>query len=276
MYKKLKELCSITTLFQDSSNSYWDDEYISSNLLKQHLIQNSDNASRNQSFQRDSIIFIDALLKKHKAHNLIDFGCGPGFYTEALAKLNYQVTGIDFSKRSIDFAIKNALHNNLNIHYRYENYLSIEDASCYDFASLIYCDYGSLSEENRLKLLKNIHRSLKPNGLFILDVFTVNHYLDFKEFQNYSFKEQSFWYESKHLELSNHQSFPNFITLQQNIIIAEKSEKIINRWYQHFTLEMLQNELKQANFEVEAIYQDIKGTPYNKDANTLCLLLRKK
>ena len=42
----------------------------------------------------------------------------------------------------------------------------------FDVIVLIYCDYGALSITDRLMLLKKIYQALRPNGKFILDVFT--------------------------------------------------------------------------------------------------------
>ncbi len=48
---------------------------------------------------------------------LFDIGCGPGIYAEKFARQGYYVTGIDFSKRSIDYAKNSALKQGLDISY---------------------------------------------------------------------------------------------------------------------------------------------------------------
>ena len=72
------------------------------------------------------------------------------------------MTGVDFSQRSIDYAKKSAVKNNLNIEYLYENYLDMELNRLFDAAVMIYCDYGVLSTDDRGKLLQNVYRHLKP------------------------------------------------------------------------------------------------------------------
>ncbi len=51
----------------------------------------------------------------------------------------------------------------------------------FDLATLIYCDYGALSTENRRLLMEKIYDSLRPGGKLILDVFTINKYNNFEK-----------------------------------------------------------------------------------------------
>lgn len=276
MFKKINELTKINKIFQDSSNSYWDDPYISKNLLKAHLEKNSDNASRNQNFTDKSISFIDSLLKEHKLNKIIDFGCGPGIYTERLNMLGYDVTGIDFSKRSIDYAKESAQSKGLSINYQYKDYLNIELEAEYDFASLIYCDYGSLDPVSRKKLLSNIYKSLKPGGYFLIDVFTADKFLDIKEEKTWDHLNHSFWSNEEHISLSNTETFQNFVALDQSIIITEHDIKSINRWYQYFTKDMIEDELLSSNFKIISFFKDVKGEKYENDSRTVAFLLQKE
>lgn len=41
-----------------------------------------------------------------------------------------------------------------------------------DVITLIYCDYAPLTKPERDVLLKKVYKALKPNGIFIFDVFT--------------------------------------------------------------------------------------------------------
>lgn len=41
----------------------------------------------------------------------------------------------------------------------------------FDFATMIYCDYGALSEADRQTIMKKVFNHLKSGGKFLLDVF---------------------------------------------------------------------------------------------------------
>lgn len=90
-------------LFEKSGHNIWTDPYIQQQILKDHLDPQSDGASRKQ----ESVLkIVDFILQHTKPQShLLDLGCGPGLYTSLLADKDYMVTGIDFNKASIEYAI---------------------------------------------------------------------------------------------------------------------------------------------------------------------------
>ncbi|MBK8417538.1 MAG: class I SAM-dependent methyltransferase [Anaerolineales bacterium] len=53
----------------------------------------------------------NAGIKKNAS--ILDLGCGPGLYTSRLARAGFQITGMDYSYSSIEYATKYANDNNL-------------------------------------------------------------------------------------------------------------------------------------------------------------------
>jgi len=114
----------------------WDDAHISKNMLKAHLDPESDAASRKYSIIDSTSNWIANNLLNNKS-DILDLGCGPGLYAKRLAALGHRVVGIDFSKRSIDYAINDAKENSLSIQYLYQNYLDINYENEFDLIILI-------------------------------------------------------------------------------------------------------------------------------------------
>ena len=106
----LKNLCSITKrpiLYEKGNAMMWDDEHISQFLLETHLSQESDLASRKMPAITKTVNWI--LQQTGKEHaDILDLGCGPGLYCEILAENGHRVTGVDISKRSIEYAKEKA------------------------------------------------------------------------------------------------------------------------------------------------------------------------
>ena len=63
------------------------------------------------------------------------------------------VTGIDFSKRSIDHARETAAAEGLSIRYINENYLELELNDRFDLITMIMCDFCALSPQQRQTLM---------------------------------------------------------------------------------------------------------------------------
>lgn len=166
MINKLLSLLQKPTLWQRSLENFWDDEHISKGLLEAHLNPDSDAASRNHSFIEGSAQWLFSIIPA--GSKILDLGCGPGLYAKRLSDAGFDVTGIDFSKRSINYAKENDRKSK----YIYQNYLELDYSEAFDAVILIYCDYAALTMEERKTLLAKVYRALKPGGLFIFDVFT--------------------------------------------------------------------------------------------------------
>ena len=93
-------------------------------MLEAHLNPTWDAASRRPEIIDKTVAWIDKNYLK-KSSTILDLGCGPGLYAERLAECGHLVTAIDFSKRSIDYAIERNNENKLNINYLNQNYLEI-------------------------------------------------------------------------------------------------------------------------------------------------------
>ena len=174
---------------------------------------------------------------------LLDLGCGPGIYAEKFYISGYHVTGMDYSKRSIEYAIDSAKNNNMPIEYIYQNYLDIMYQEKFDVITLIYCDFGVMSNQDRNSLLKRIYQALKPGGIFILDVFTPNQYK---------------------------------AILDQTVVITEDSIEYYNIWDHTFIKEELEEELQKAGFTSLDFYGDVAGDEYKADGNLMCAVAKKK
>ena len=109
-----------------TAKDLWTDEHTSEMMLSFHLNEDIDVSSRNAKFIDRSVEWIDSYFNVVAGTKIADFGCGPGLYTERLAQRQAEVTGIDFSKRSIQYAREVALRDGLPIHYVNRNYLDFE------------------------------------------------------------------------------------------------------------------------------------------------------
>ena len=117
---------------------------------------------------------IDYILKTIGKKNLknldiLDMGCGGGLTCEALARLNANVTGIDFVSENIEIAKKHAKKSKLKINYLNEDIDKIKLKNKYDVILVLEVIEHL---DNWKNLILNIKKNLKPGGLLILS--TIN------------------------------------------------------------------------------------------------------
>lgn len=274
---KLLNVSKKPPLFEPSTSQFWDDEHISKGMLAAHLNPTVEAASRTHEFIDRSVEWITQIAPPSKNKKLLDLGCGPGLYAERLCKKGYDVTGIDFSKRSIDYAKASAEEKNYNIAYSYQNYLTIDYENKYDVVILIYCDFVVLSDDDRALLLKKIHLALKPGGKLIFDVFTHKGFENKEESQTWALNEDGgFWKPNKYLCLQSHWIYEEDIRLDQYIIIDQQENiDVIRNWFKPYKPKAIIEEVKKAGFGAIDLYSDVTGQPYVEDSETIALVVKK-
>ena len=116
--------------------------------------------------------FIDNLgsLKINTNHKILDVGCGRERHCIYFNKLGFEVTGIDLSKKSIDFAKKNET-NSLKFFVRILKDFANEK---YDIATNLFTSFGYFQNEIDNQTINAINNNLKIGGVLILDFMNIN------------------------------------------------------------------------------------------------------
>jgi 2-polyprenyl-3-methyl-5-hydroxy-6-metoxy-1,4-benzoquinol methylase len=234
-FNKLEIALKKPPLYEKGDSIMWTDKHISKQLLEIHLNPEIDLASRTKKSIDNTIDFILKFCDGSKL-NILDLGCGPGIYAERLAESGHNVTGIDFSRTSIEYASKQAQIKKLDIDYICEDYLTIDYNDKFDLVLLVYTDFGVLIPSEREKLLENIHKALKSNGIFIFDVINDKNLAHkFQENKTWNLETNGFWKDTSYLELKKGFHYINEKVFLQQHIIIDHTEKIkIYRFWTHY------------------------------------------
>lgn len=225
-------------LYAKGTSFMWTDEYISKQLLDNHLNPDVDLASRKKTTIEKTASWILGTQKDKGKLNILDLGCGPGLYSEIFAEKEHKVTGIDISKNSIEYAKKSAKDKNLTITYLNKSYLDIDlESNKYDLVILIYTDFGVLTLPDRDKLLRMIFSVLKKGGTFIFDVLKDNELENKISPKTWEAASSGFWKGSPYLALSESFLYPKekVILFQHNIIHTEENIEIYRFWTHFFS-----------------------------------------
>jgi len=168
----------------------WDDPEFGQRMLKEHLSQQHDAASRRTPRIKKHIAWIHGHVLSGQPARLLDLGCGPGLYAARLTKLGHTVTGIDFSPASIAYATKTAEKEHLSIEYRLADLRKADFGSGYDLVMFIYSEFNVFRPAEANDILKKAYAALKPGGQIMLEVNTV-------EAVDQRGNQPAMWYSSK-------------------------------------------------------------------------------
>ncbi len=257
-------------LFAKGEPLFWDDPYISSQMLKAHLDPGTDAASRKHETIDRSVDWMVRQLGLRPGDRVLDLGCGPGLYCTRLAQRGLGVTGVDYSRRSIEHARSEAGRLGLAIDYRLGDYLNMDFWEEFDAAFLIYCDLGALSDDDRDCLLGRVPRALRPGGRFVFDVWTPRYFKAHEE-SRWEFREGGFWSPEPYLCLYRrfHYSDAAAYCHQYSVFIGSTEPKIYRVWDHVYTPATLEPVLQAAGLEVEAVFGNLDGAPYTADSDCL-------
>lgn len=268
--------------FQQGQDSIWQDPYIARQMLQQHLDPDGEGASRNHEFIQESVTWLTQHFPAKSFAQVLDLGCGPGLYTSPLARFGYQVSGIDFSKISIDYARQQAQEQKLTINYQLGNYLKMLEEGIgekYQLILLIYCDIGMFSPRQRRELLQACLKHLQVGGSLVFDSFTPEKYHGFIPRSVWKHEPAGgFWSATDCLHLSVQQEVvPGETYLDQHDLLDSDGylQKEFLIWETVTTPEKMKKELVEIGFSQVDFYANVAGDPYSANSETVAFVATK-
>ncbi len=259
-----------------TARELWTDEYTSEKMLAFHLNGDIDVSSRRTKFIDDSVQWLKKRFELSESSRIIDFGCGPGLYTSRLAVLGAEVHGIDFSSRSVRYARETAKRDNLEIIYVEADYLDYQPQGTFDLITMIMCDFCALSPTQRAAMLAKFAGLLSDQGRIVLDVYSLKAFTD-KQEGLVCEKNQlnGFWSAEPYFGLvASFKYDDEKVSLDKYTIVEKSRQREIYNWLQYFTPESLEREARAAGLQIEALFSDVAGNPYDTEATEFAVVLK--
>ncbi|HVC41889.1 MAG TPA: class I SAM-dependent methyltransferase [Candidatus Saccharimonadales bacterium] len=158
--------------FDSAAELDWGRPEYAPRLLREHLDQSHDGASRRRSVIAGQVRRLRRLLPAPPAR-ILDGGCGPGLYAVPLAALGYEVTGVDVSAPALRHARRLAREADLSGKARFVKG-DLRDvplaAGGFDAALLVYFVLEAFSRTEQASVLARIATSLAPHGILIVEM----------------------------------------------------------------------------------------------------------
>ena len=213
---------------------------------------------------------IITLVDLEPESSVLDLCCGPGRHSLEFARKGHYVTGVDRTKYYLEKAGNRAKEEKLNIDFIQEDMRTYSDPDKFNLAVMLFTSFGYFTEpEENKQVLLNVHRSLKPNGSFIIEVMGKE--VLARIFQDRGWREIDGTFLLEERKMSEDWRFIN------NRWIVIKDEKIQEF---AFTLRVysaveLSDLLGDCGFDTVAIYGDLLGSSYDASAHRLIAVARK-
>lgn len=260
---------------RESINTLWTRPHIAERMLSFHLDQDTHFASR-PICEIDKIVHALDCELDLKGKRLCDLGCGPGLYSTRFAALGAEVTGIDLSSSSIDFARRQEPDTGGTPKYVVADYLRDPLDDNFDVVTLIYFDFCALSPPDRSRLLTKIGQMLKPGGCLALDVVSEAAFRGLEETLEIEKNlMDGFWSASEYTGIHRKWLYSDLKLTVDHYGICEKDQQFeVFNWMQFFSRDRLVGELEEAGFTDFGVFESLNGQPISDDSHEIGILAR--
>lgn len=121
-------------------------------------------------YERWSQYLIDKLKSLNAGRTGLDAGCGNGYFTRALNKAGYEMTGMDISSEMLSSAVEIARKEGVNSEFLLGDITKLNLNAKPDFIIAVNDCINYVPQNKLLSTFKRINKNLKKQGVFIFDV----------------------------------------------------------------------------------------------------------
>lgn len=215
-------------------------------------------------------------FKTTKESILLDLACGTGSISEEMARLGYDVIGVDYSEEMLGIAIEKKFDSGLPIQYL------CQDMRYIDMFGTVDVTVCALDSINHLASLDDVRKTFQrvslfaePNGLFIFDVNTLykhDHVLADNTFTYETDKVYCVWENTLDRETHAVKMDLEFFEVEDDGRYSRSSDSFTETAYSESEIEAL---LDETGFELLAKYGDDTFAPPSDTSQRIVYTARK-
>jgi SAM-dependent methyltransferase len=219
----------------------------------------------------NTILAITGLdAKKPESVSVLDIACGAGRHAVELARLGYSVTGNDLSPYLLEEARKEAEKCKATIAFSCCDMREIPANGDFDLVVQLFTSFGYFdNEEDDLRVFRNVNKSLKNSGWYVLDLINPRH-LE-KNLVPESTRTAGDLAVTEKRKLSGGR-----ITKTISITSADGSTAEFTESVKLFSLEKILRMLRREGLTVEKITGNYNGEPFKEESSPRMMIFSRK
>jgi SAM-dependent methyltransferase len=210
-------------------------------------------------------------LTQCNAGSVLDLCCGPGRHAVEFAGSGFQVTGVDRSPFLLERARELASQSGLSLEWIKKDMRNFVRPAAFDLACNLFTSFGYFKEErDNLKVLRNVHESLKENGVLVIEVVGKERLA--RTWQNTISSELA----DGSLIVQRPQLRDDWTRVYSDWLLV-KDGRTRSYSFEHtiYSGRELKDCLLSCGFGQVKLFGDLQGSPYNLDAMRLVAVARK-
>ena len=217
---------------------------------------------------RDAQVFMDAIvdfLNLEQGDKVLDLACGRGRHALYLHEKGFNVSGLDLSKKSIDFARKHIPAVDFEVKDMRENFGN----ETYDYIFNLFTSFGYFDcNIQHLEAVKNMASALKPRGILVLD------FMNATRVQKGLVKDEVVFSDGIEFKVKRYVEDDKIV---KEILVKDDGKEL--RFYEKVALLSLKDftELfENAGLKIKHTFGDFKLSPFSEENSDRLILMAER
>lgn len=156
--------------WSEGDNIPWHAPAFSERMLREHLSQDHDAASRRLTIIQQHVEWLHNDVLHRRPSRILDLGCGPGLYCRELALRGHTCIGVDYAPASIRHA--RDITQSLPCSFIFGDLREADFGNGFDLAIQIYGEINVFKPADARLILRKAHAALRAGGTLLLEVHT--------------------------------------------------------------------------------------------------------
>lgn len=215
------------------------------------------------------------LFKKTEGNILLDLACGTGSISEEMARLGYDVIGIDYSDEMLGVALDKKFESGLNIQYLCQDMRKLD---LYGSIDITVCALDSINHLSSIRDVKKVFSNIaffsEPNALFLFDVNTLYKHRNILANNTFTYETDNVfcvWENTLIPETDEVKMNLEFFELEENGMYSRTTDRFSEKAYSE---EEIENLLAECGFEIVGKFGDDTFAPPSCDTQRIVYAAR--
>ena len=235
-------------------------------------------ATRGPRYTRQEIEFLQSCGVLAPGQRILDLACGGGRHSLAMAQHGAEVTGIDIGPAAIASACRRAARTGLPVTFEEGDVRELAYETEFDAVTFLYGCFTEMPRSQAERCLQGVYRSLRPGGLFVLDIFSPVFFADLDGMQEWWVGRDFIAGRFPQLVLTEYFYYPRPKTYARRDYICNAKTGEFHTFGvsgQTYSLAELSHMVEAAGLTLLNVYSDWNGEDVTADS-TLYILLAMK
>ncbi|MBW2281576.1 MAG: class I SAM-dependent methyltransferase [Deltaproteobacteria bacterium] len=150
----------------------WHEPGFSARMLREHLTQAHDAASRRLTIVDRQVDWVHESLLAGRPSRVLDLACGPGLYASRLARRGHDCVGIDFSPASIAHARGEAARDGLACTYHERDLREGRFGEGFALALFLFGEINAFRAADAQRIVAGARSALAAGGALVIEAST--------------------------------------------------------------------------------------------------------